>query len=119
MSRLNMEGDRLANFVLERGLQLQPQEWVPASGDAIDINMPPFLLMNPAGAVNIKMPTSNPLRKGIMFLVVNESGSTITFQTDGGAGFTTAITVATTKAAILICTGSATQALGWRQLAGA
>jgi hypothetical protein len=66
--------------------------------------------------VNILMPTSTVARQGLLFLVTNPSAFTVTFQTDGGAAFTTAIALATTQNCLLICTGSATQALGWRKI---
>ena len=37
----------------------------------------------------------------------------MTLQTTTGAGFTTAVTVAANAATRVICTGNATEALGW------
>jgi hypothetical protein len=72
------------------------------------------LFMNPAGAINVLMPTSSAVRRGLFFVIVNLSANIITLQTDGGAGFTTAITVPATGATRVVCTGDTSQVLGWR-----
>lgn len=119
MSRINLEGDRIADFLIERGLKLASLEWVPADNAVIDINMPPLLIVNPAGAIDLLMPTSTAPRKGICFLISNPSANAVTLKTDGDAAFTTAIVLAAGESAWVFCTGSATQALGWRGTATA
>lgn len=116
MSRLNIEGNRLADFVIERGLRLRSQEWVPADNAVIDANMPPLLIMAPAGAIDILMPVSNDANKGLTFLMVNNSANAITLKTSADAAFTTAIVLAANETTLVVCTGSATAALGWRAI---
>lgn len=113
MSRVNLEGLRTRDIRYGPGFQFQSEQLVPATGFVVDPNSPPLLFMNPGGAVNIRMPTSTPARTGLVFIICNISGSTITVQTDGGAAFATAISIATVTAARLVCTGNATQNLGW------
>lgn len=117
--RVNVEGMRLADFVIERGLRLASQEWVPADNAVIDVNMPPLLIVNPAGAIDLLMPTSNAARKGLCFIISNPSANAVTLKTDGDAAFTTAIVLAAGETTLVFCTGSTTQALGWRGMATA
>jgi hypothetical protein len=105
--------------IIKQGLKLSSMLWAPADNEVLDVDSPPLLLMNPAGAVDILLPTSNAANAGLTFVVFNVSASTITFKTDGDAAFTTAIALATLEGTILFCTGHATQALGWRALATA
>jgi hypothetical protein len=117
--RTTLEDNVVRNILIERGFNLKAVTWVPTSGQAIDANFAPVIFLNAAGAVNILMPTSTPARAGLTFFLQNISGTTVTLQTDGGAAFTTAIAIATLKGAVVTCTGSTTQALGWRAIAGA
>jgi len=116
MSRVNLEGDRIADFLIERGFKFGSQSWVPANNAVIDPSMPPLLIVNPAGAVNLLMPPSNAANKGLAFIICNASGSTVTLQTSAGAGFTTAIVLLTIECTMVVCTGDATAGLGWRAL---
>jgi len=113
MSRVNLEGLRTRDIRHGPGFQYQSETMVPVTGFVVDPNSPPVMMMNPAGAISVRLPTSTPARTGLMFIFVNLSGNVITLQTDGGAGFTTAVTVAANGATRVICTGNATQALGW------
>lgn len=112
--RTNSEGNRQADFLIERGLKLASQEWVPADNAIIDANMPPLLIMAPAGAIDILMPASTAALKGLTFVMMNNSANAITLKTSGDAAFTTAIALAANETTMVICTGSATAALGWR-----
>lgn len=114
--RSNLDDVRIRNSRQGKGQYMESADFAPATGFVLTIDHPPLLILNPAGAVNILMPTSNLARKGLMFYVLNPSAFTITFQTDGGAAFTTAMALTTTQNCILICTGSTTQALGWRKI---
>ena len=114
MSRVNIEGARIADLFVERGFRLNSLDWVPANGEAVGDSAPPFLILNPAGAINLLMPASTALRKGLVFFIANPSGSTVTLQTSGGAGFATAIVLLTIECTIAFCTGHATANLGWR-----
>lgn len=114
--RTNMEGMKIADFVVERGFRLGSQEWVPADNAVIDEKMPPLLIMAPAGAIDILMPESTPLRKGLTFMMMNNSANAITLKSSADAAFTTAIVLAANETTIVTCTGSATAALGWRAL---
>lgn len=114
MSRINMEGMRLRDARIGPGNIMSSQQLVPADNFVVDPNSEPFLFMNPAGAIDILMPTSSLARKGLWFVIVNLSANIITLKTDGDAAFTTAITVGATAAGRVVCTGDTTQALGWR-----
>jgi len=110
------EDNNLFNPLVMQGFRLNTGSIVPANGFVIDPNMPPILDFTPAGAINVLMPTSTPARKGLCFVICNNgAGGVITLQTDGGAAFTTAITVAINGGTTRVrCTGNATQALGWQ-----
>lgn len=117
--RSNSEDAKQYDPRIARGWRLESMLWVPADNAVFDINFPPYVELNPAGAVDILLPTSNAARRGLMFLLSNISASTVTLKTDGDAAFTTAIVLATLENTIIFCTGSATQAIGWRALATA
>lgn len=114
MSRVNLEGNRLADFVIERGFRLGSKEWVPADNEVITVNDPPLLIMAPAGAIDILMPAATATIKGLTFLMMNNSANAITLKTSADAAFTTAIVLAANESTLVTCTGSATAALGWR-----
>lgn len=120
MSRINLEDNRLWRAKIDGGLKFTAATLVPATGYVLDgtdaskpLNIPAMFFMNPAGAVNVRLPTSSQIRIGTVIIFVNLSGNIVTFQTDGGAAFTTAMTLAANAATRVVCTGNATQALGW------
>ena len=120
MSRINLEDNRLWRAKIDGGLKFTTATLVPATGYVLDgtpsnlpINTPSMFFMNPAGAVNVRLPTSSQIRAGTVIIFVNLSGNVVTFQTDGGAAFTTAVTLAANGATRVVCTGNTTQALGW------
>lgn len=113
MSRINLEGLRTRDIRHGPGFVFLNGILTPATGYQITIDHPPVLFMNPAGAVNVLMPTSDQVRRGTIFIIVNLSGNVITFQTSAGAAFTTALTAAANASARLICTGNTSQPLGW------
>lgn len=117
--RSNLDGQYQYFPFIMKGWRLNSALIVPADNYVLDIDAPPYLQLNPAGAVDILMPTSSAARQGVMFLMSNISASTITLKTDGDAAFTTAIVLATLENTLVFCTGSATQAIGWRALATA
>jgi hypothetical protein len=91
---------------------------IDADNYLLDINAPPMIFLNPAGAVDLLMPDSTVLRKGIIFIFVNLSANIVTLKTSADAAFTTAITVpavAATGATRVVCTGDTSLPLGWRQ----
>jgi hypothetical protein len=114
MSRQNLDGQRQSNQLVGPGFQFQNETFINANGVAVDPNSPPMIFLNPAGAVNLLLPTSTLARKGLAFIFINLSGNIVTLQTDGGAGFTTAVTVPATGATRVVCTGDSSQVLGWR-----
>lgn len=114
MSRINLEGNRLADFFVERGMRLNSLDWVPVDNEVITANHPPLLIMAPAGAIDILMPASTALLKGLTFVMMNASANAITLKTSGDAAFTTAIALAANETTVVVCTGHATAALGWR-----
>jgi hypothetical protein len=116
MGRVNQEGNRYADIFIERGFRLGSQEWVPVDNEVINANMPPLLIMAPAGAIDILMPASTPERKGLTFVMMNNSANAITLKTSADAAFTTAIVLAANETTMVVCTGHATAALGWRAI---
>lgn len=117
--RTTMENNDVYDPLIRRGFRLAAATIIPADNYVLDANAPPLLLMNPAGAVDVLMPTSNAARQGLTFHIVNLSANTITLKTDGDAAFTAAIAIASTQMAVVICSGSATQAIGWRAMTAA
>ena len=113
MGRMNIEDPKIYDPFFQKGFRFQSQFWAPVTAEVLDPNAPTLLIMNPAGAINVKMPTLNADRKGLAFYVINVSASAITLQTDGGAGFTSAIVIAAGQSGWVVCTGNATQAIGW------
>lgn len=97
-------------------LQLEKLTLVPADNHVFSLNYPPYVEMNPAGAVDILLPNVTAQDAGKMWLVSNISASTITFKTAADAAFTTAIVLATLENTIIFATGSTTAALGWRAI---
>jgi hypothetical protein len=117
--RQNLFDSELTDTIFRKGSALKKVSLVPADNFALPADAPPYVELNPAGAVDVLMPTSNADREGLFFLISNISAYTITLKTDGDNAFTTAISLATMESTIVFCTGSATQALGWRALATA
>ena len=97
------------------GIKMGTLEFVPADNAVIDADSPFWIIMDPAGAVDILMPAAAG-NKGLMFLMSNISANAITLKTSGDAAFTTAIVLAATESAFVFCTGHATAALGWRAI---
>lgn len=117
--RTQLENNDLFDPIFKKGLKLGIMTYVPADNFALPADAPPLVVLNPAGAVDILMPTSSADRAGLTFLISNPSANVITLKTDGDAAFTTAIVLAAGESTIVFCTGSTTQALGWRGLATA
>lgn len=120
MSRINLEDNRAWRLKVDGGFKFSCGNLVPATGYVLDgtpatlpINITPLIFMNPAGAVNVKLPASSDIRRGTALIFCNLSGNVVTFQTDGGAAFATAITLAANGATRVVCTGSSTANLGW------
>lgn len=113
MGRMNAEDAKIYDPFFQKGFRFQSMDWVPASGDAISKDAPTLLLARPAGAINLKLPTSSADIKGLAFFIVNSSASAITLQTDGGAGLTNASVIAANQSGWIVCNGSATQAGAW------
>jgi hypothetical protein len=112
--RTNLEDNKARDIRLGPGLVFESMDLVPADNFALDAQSPPLVFLNPAGAIDVLLPTSTAARKGLTFIVVNQSANAITFKTDGDAAFTQAIVAAAGQITILVCTGSATQVVGWR-----
>lgn len=119
MGRVNSDDGRFYYPIIEQGWKLRKMVWVPADNAVLDEDFAPYIELNPAGAVDILMPESTEARRGLMFLLSNISANTVTLKTNGDAAFTTAISIATLENTIVFCTGSSTQAIGWRALATA
>lgn len=111
--RTNMENARMRDVRFGKGFYMESATIIPADNFPINANHPPLLFLNPAGAIDVLMPTSGPNTQGLTFHIVNRGAGTITLKTDGDAAFTTPIVITNLQTAIVFCTGSATQALGW------
>jgi|SRR5262245_51012547 len=112
--RTTLEDCTIDGVQIRRGYRLMSADWVPVTGEAVDSDAPPLLIVRPAGAINLLMPTSSADTKGLTFHIVNASANAVTLQTAAGAGFTTAIVLAANETTIVFCTGNASQPLGWQ-----
>lgn len=119
MGRMNIEGARMRDIRVGRGFVMESATYIPADNWPLPLNAPPLLFLNPAGAIDVLLPTSAPAIQGLRFTVVNRGGGSITFKTDGDAAFTAPLVCTATQTMELICTGSATQAVGWMGYAAA
>jgi|SRR5215813_3118467 len=114
--RANVEDIRGRGLRVDAKQSYGSADFVPLTAFQITAEMPPVMFVNPAGAINMRLPPSSgagAALKGQVFIFVNRSGNVVTLQTSAGAGFTTAITVAANAATRVICTGDATAATGW------
>lgn len=116
MSRLNLDDNKVQGMRFGKKWRLEKMVWVPADNAVWDINFPPYVELNPAGAVDILLPAGLAVNAGIMFLVSNISANTVTFKDSADSAFTTAIALATLENTILFCTGSTTAGISWRAL---
>lgn len=116
MSRNRFDDPRMWNPRIVRGFRLEKLVLVPADNHVWDINYPPYVELDPAGAVDILLPAGAAANAGICFLVSNISASTVTMKSSGDAAFTTAIALATLENTIIFCTGSTTAAISWRAI---
>jgi hypothetical protein len=101
---------------MDAGTAFGSEDFVPITAAVVDPNSPPLIIVNPAGAINMRLPPSSgagAAKKGQVFIFVNRSGNVVTLQTSAGAGFTTAITVAANGATRVVCTGDTTAGTGW------
>lgn len=116
MSRINLEDQRARGQRQDAGWAFGTVDFVPITAAVVDPNSPPMLIVNPAGAINMRLPPSSGVgaaKKGQVFIFVNRSGNVVTLQTSAGAGFTTAITVAANASTRVVCTGDTTAGTGW------
>lgn len=116
MSKINLEFNRLFKPMIESGWRAKAKVWTPADNDVISADDPPLLIASPAGAIDLLMPVSNDANQGLMFLICNNSANAITLKTSADAAFTTAIVLAANETTLVVCTGNATAALGWRAI---
>jgi hypothetical protein len=112
--RQRLDDAQIFGEVIFKGWRLKKLVWVPADNAVFDKSFPPYIELNPAGAVDILLPNVTEADAGLMFLLSNPSASTVTLKTAADAAFTTAIVLATLENTLLFCTGSTTAALGWR-----
>lgn len=119
MTRSNLEDNKAYDFVFEKAFRLRKTTWIPADNAVWSLAFPPYVELNPAGAVDILLPVGAVADAGLCWLISNISASTITFKSSGDAAFTTAIVLATLENAWLFATGSTTAAISWRATATA
>ena len=122
MSRVNQEDFKL------RGGRHGPQfilDSITQAGAAVPnpfivtTETPPLLILGATGAINLRMPPSSTVNKGMTFYIHNNGGGAITVLTDGGVAFAQAIAIAANQTAMIFCTGDATANLGWKALVAA
>jgi hypothetical protein len=118
MSRINLDDNRTWGLRLGPKTVFDNAQGVQVTADVVSADGPPVIFLAPAGAINMRLPPSDPAtagcaRRGQIFIFVNTGGNIVTLQSSGGVGFTTAVTVAANAATRVICTGSTTAALGW------
>lgn len=114
-----MEDTKARGLRIGQGALFENFQIVDADNMPLDPNSPPLVMLNPAGAVDLLMPTSSAALTGRFFVMVNLTANAITLKTDGDAAFTAAIVIASGQMALVVCTGSTTQALGWRAMVAA
>lgn len=114
--RVNLDDVIVRGFTLESGLKLKSAVIAAVDQQQLDLNMPPLLFLNPAGAVSVRMPASTVANAGSMFYLVNVSAAAVTVVNSAGTGFTTAIVLAAGESTIVVSTGSPNALLGWRAL---
>lgn len=117
--RSTLEDNRSRDVRIQKGWRLEKMVWIPADNAVFDINFPPYIELNPAGAVDVLMPAGALVNAGLMWLMSNISANTVTLKTTADNAFTTAISIATLENTIVFCTGSTTEAIAWRALATA
>lgn len=119
MSRNRFDDPRMWNPRIVRGFRLEKITIVAADNHVFSIDYPPYVELNPAGAIDVLMPAGAVANAGICFLISNISGSTITIKSSTDVAFTTTIVLLTIENTIVFCTGSTTEALAWRGMATA
>jgi hypothetical protein len=62
-----MGGNRLEDVIIVKGLKLQKMSFVPADNAPLNKDMPTYIEMNPAGAVDVLMPAVTADMAGLMF----------------------------------------------------
>lgn len=117
--RATMENNDVFDPLFRRGFRKGSLTLVPATAYQLDANAPPLLFLNPAGAINFRLPASTAALIGLSFDIVNLSAFTITLNSSAGAVFTNSIVIATTQSAKVWCTGNTTAALGWAGMVAA
>jgi hypothetical protein len=117
--RTTLEDNGLFAPRVKNKLTLEALEFVAADNFPVNVEMPSLLLLAPAGAIDVLMPTSTQARKGLSYVIVNTGAGTITLKTDGDAAFTQAIAITTAQMALVVCTGNTSQVLGWRAMVAA
>lgn len=118
MSRINLDDNRAWGLRLGPRLVFENEQGVQVTADVVGADSTPVIFLQPAGAINMRLPPSNPAtvgaaRKGQIFIFANLSANVVTLQTVAGAAFTTAVTVAANGGNRVICTGNTNEALGW------
>jgi hypothetical protein len=119
MSHQNLHGEQAFDLQIVSGLRFGVGTFTAADNYVITKDHPTVLLIGAAGAIDVLLPAATEAIKGLTFFIFNTSASTITVKSSGDAAFTTAITLLTLEGTMVVCTGSATAALGWRGIATA
>lgn len=113
MSRINLSDALIRGLRIGPEMRFRTELSVQADNFMVDPLSPPMIFLNPAGAIDVLMPLSTELRKGLIFIFVNLSANIVTLKTNADVAFTTPITVAANGATRVVCTGSSSNSLGW------
>jgi hypothetical protein len=80
MSRINLDDNRTWGLSLGPRTTFQTEQGVQVTADVISPDSPPMILLAPAGAINMRLPPSNPAtagaaRKGQIFIFVTRAAT--------------------------------------------
>jgi len=116
--RTNLEDNRAQDLLISNGFKLGMIDLVPLDNHVITKDYPPIIRANPAGAIDMLLPISNEENRGLVFIITNISAAIITLKTSTDVAFSPAITISVSGGwSMVICTGSSTPNLGWREIA--
>lgn len=109
--RTTLEDNRTRGMILGPGTRWGPSAASFGAGGAVPLGAGPLIVYT-GSTGNLSLPTGGPATQGMIFVIVNRGTNTATILDGGGAGQTTAITVAVNTAVTVMGTGG-TGANAW------
>jgi len=116
-SHENLADGNIAGMLQQRKWKWNAPIIIPVTGYQLTVDHPSAMFLNPAGAVNVQMP-SEAGQQGLAFLLFNISANAITIVNSAGNAFTVPIALAANQAGLFLCTGLAALT-GWRAFVAA